>query len=413
MPFRKIAIFLFAIAYLSLFTTSAKAQTDTPRNESVLGEVRGSLFNKSPNGIVSEKIELMLHVWDQYSVGQGMYHGESLPDGSFIFSDIELNPALIYAVMANHDGAAYFSEIKTPAQEDTFLEFEVPIYDTTGHLSQVTIDQAHVLFNFEQGSLEIMEIYLLSNLGEYTVKNAVTLDNGQLATIAFSLPENSTSISFQNNDDSRFIQYLDGFADTSPLIPGIDSGQIVVRYITSYKDSFSYTFLPPLMVKNVEFLVAQDDGITIETGSKNLSYAGSKSIQDNATYEVYSYSSLQAGESLELIISGEPTNISVPVIGTGEIKEPTKVTSNLEIGLGALILGLVLISASAWWWRKLQTIDEDELDSLLDQPDYRELVAQIVDLDESFQTEKISKEDFQKQHEALILHGKALLMKEK
>ncbi len=413
MPIKRIAIFLFAIAYLSLSAIPAKAQTDTPPNESVVGEVRGVLVNKSPDGIVPENIELMLHIWDQNSVGQGMYHGESFTDGSFIFSDIALNPALGYAVMAIHDGAAYFSETKTPAQEDTFLEFEVPIYETIGHLSQVTIDQAHVLFYFEQGKLEIMEIYLLSNMGEYTVKDAVTLDNGQLATLAFALPENSASISFEDNDNSRFIQYPGGFADTSPLIPGRDSGQIVVRYTIPYEDRFSYIFQPPVMVNNIEFLVAQNEGITIETGNQNLTYGGPRTVQDNTIFEVYSHSSLQAEESLELLISGEPINIPVPIIGTGETEETAKVTSNLEIGLGALVLGLVLISASVWRWRKLQTIDEDELDSLLDQSDYRELVAQIVELDETFQAKEISEEDFQKQRDALILHGKELLMEGK
>lgn len=369
MPIRRIVFSLFAIAYLSLFTVTVKAQTDTPSDNVVMGDVTGVVVNNSPDGIVPENLELMLHVWDQNFIGQGMYHWQSLPDGSFIFSDIELNPALNYAVMASHDGSAYFSEIKTPAPEDTSLVFEVLIYETTGNLSQVTIDQAHVFFYFEQGVMEVMEIYILSNMGEFTVKDAVTLDNGQLATLVFALPENAVSVSFNNNDDSRFFQTPGGFADTSPLIPGKDSAPIIVQYTTLYEDQFSYIFQPPVMVKNLEFFVAQDEGITIEAGNQDLTYDGLQTIQNNTNYDVYSHASLQAGESVEIQFSGEPTKVSVTMLGTDETVATAKVSSTLEIGLGVLFLGLVLIGLSVWRWRNLQTIDEDDLDNLLDQPD--------------------------------------------
>jgi len=247
----KMTISLLAIALLSLFTTTAKAQTDTPPEGQAVGEVTGVLVNQSPDGIVPENIELMLHVWDQNYMGQDMLHGQSLPDGSFIFPDVNLDPAMIYAVMASYEGALYYSESKSPGPDDTALQFEVPIYESTGHLSQVTIDQAHVLFSFEQGGMEILEVYFLSNMGEYTLKDAVTLDDGQSATLTFSLPENAANISFKDNDNARFIQFPGGFADTSPLVPGRGSAQIVLRYNTPYEDQSSYTFTPPVPVENV------------------------------------------------------------------------------------------------------------------------------------------------------------------
>ncbi len=413
MPIRRIVISLFAIAYLSLFTVTVKAQTDTPSDDVVMGEVTGILVNKSPDGVVPENIELMLHVWDQNSTEQGMYHGQSLPDGSFVFSDIGLNPALIYSVMASHDGAAYFSEAKAPVPEATSLEFELAIYETASHLSQVVIEQAHVLFYFDQGVLEVLEIYVLSNVGDYTVKDAVTLEDGQLATLAFELPENATSISFKNNSGPRFIQYPGGFADTSPLNPGKNSGQIIVSYTTPYEDRFSYIFQPPVMVNNLEFLVVQDEGITFEASSEDLTYNGVQTIQENINYDVYSHASLKAGESVEIFISGEPTIVSVPMTGNDEPERAPKVSSSLEIGLGALFLGFVLISLSVWRWRKLQTIDEDDTASLLDQLDYRELVSQIVELHGTYQAGEISIDDFERQRDALVLQGKELLLEEK
>lgn len=408
MSIKRLIISLFAVSLLGLNTATAKAQTETPSDENIpLGEVTGTIVNKSPDGVIPENVELMLHAWDQNYMGQGMYHGQTLPDGSFIFTDVDLNPTLIFAVMATYDGATYFSETKAPSSTDTLLEFEVPIYDTTAHLTEVSIDQAHVLFSFVQSGMEILEVYFISNLGEYTIQNAVTLDDGQLATLAFSLPENASNISFKDSNETRFIQFPGGFADTSPLVPGRGAGQIVLRYLTPYEDQFTYTFSPPVPVEDVQFLVVQDDGITVEGGSITLE--GPQTVQDGTTFDVYSHAPLQANERVAISISGEPTNVSVPLIEASETGSFLDFTSNLELGLGALVLGLTLIAAGVWWWRK-PIAENDEIDGLLDQPDFRDLVAQIVELDEAYQAGNIAEEAYQQRRKALTEDGKALLI---
>lgn len=408
MSIKRITLFLLAITYLSIYVAPVNAQTETPQAESFTGEVSGRLVNKSPDGGIPENVDLMLHIWDQNYNGLGMLHGQSSPDGSFVFPDVEFDPALIYAVMANYDGATYFSETKAPAQGDSSLEFEVPIYDTSPQLSQVSIDQAHVLFSFGQSSLEVLEVYFLSNLGKYTIKDAVTLENGQTATLRFRMPEDAYEISYKDNENGRFIQLLGGFADTSPLVPGRGSAQIVLRYLLPYENQYNFTFQPPVPVENIDFLVVQDESITVQ--GDGLTLEGPQTVQDGTTFDVYSHVSLQADAEVEISLSGEPANVSSPDMVTNELGETAKTSFNLEIGLGALALGLALVGAGVWWWRKPG--DEDELDGLLEQADYRDLVAQIVELDETYQAGEIPEDEYRRRRQSFIDEGKALLIEE-
>ena len=51
------------------------------------------------------------------------------------------------------------------------LDLDVPVYETTKDLSNIHVDQMHVLFDVSPDGLETKELYILSNLGDRTVKD--------------------------------------------------------------------------------------------------------------------------------------------------------------------------------------------------------------------------------------------------
>lgn len=368
-------ILLFVLVLLLATSIPANAQTGTPPDgtpEGRIGEVKGNIVNRSPGASISESVDVMMHIWNQNYDSKGMLHGQSEPDGSFRFTDVSFEPDLLYAVMAAYEGASYFSEPVMLNDDETTLEFEVHVYETTTDLSNTQIDQVHVIFYFVQGGLKVAEIYILSNLGEYTVKDAVMLDDGGTATLRFPLPENAANVSYNSNDNNRFVQYSGGFADTSPLIPGNSSDRIMVSYVLPYEDQLSYTFNPPLVTNGVKFLVIQEPGIKLE--GEELVFDGTQTMQDGTTFDVYSHEELQPGDSVKVTLSGQPTTSVSGMVGD-KSTSPAFQTSSREIGIGGIILGLALIVAGVWWWRKPTDIHSDEEEAGTDQD---ELVTGII-----------------------------------
>lgn len=407
---KRTLIFVISLVIILVPAIIVKAQTETPSDEeaptSQTGFATGIIINQSPGGEVPESVDLMLHIWDQNYQGKGMLHGQSSPDGSFQFADVPLEPNSIYAIMATYKGATYFSEPILLGPEDTLLEFEVPIYETTTDASHVRAEQVHVLFSFDQGGLRVWEVYLLSNLGEYTVKDAVTLEDGLTATIKFTLPEDAANVSFDSGDQTRFVQFSGGFADTWPLVPGVESSQVVLSYILPYDGALTFTFKPTMKVKGLRFLIIQDPGITID--GDDLIHDGTQALQDGTAFDVYAREELPANESIEVIISGEPT-ASVLRLETPESGMPIIRSSRLEIGIGVFVLGLALVGVGIWWWRKPPDGDRETVEDILEWSDFRDLVVQIVELDEAYRDGGLNAEEYERQRKHLIYQGKILL----
>lgn len=412
---KKLTLILsIALALLLLETNPTGAQTDPPPEgtpEVRTGEVKGTIVNRSPGSSVPESVAVMLHIWDQNYMGKGMLHGQSAPDGSFHFTEVTFEPNLVYAVMANYEGATYYSDFVTLNGEETSLEFEVPIYDTTTDLSHAQLDQVHILFFFNQGGVEVREVYVLSNLGDFTVKDAVLLDDGLPATLKFPLPENAANVSFDSNDNDRFVQYPGGFADSSPLVPGNGSNQIMVSYVLPYDNKLSYTFTPPLATDGVKFLVFQDPNIKLE--GDELVFDGAQTMQDGTTFDVYSHDWLQPNETVKVTISGRPTTIFAPELEDEETTSLALRTFDPRIGIGGIILGLALIIVGVMWWRKVAAGDDEDIEDILDlQDDLHDLVAEMVQLDHTRQSGELSAEEYEQRRADLLQQGRILLMEE-
>jgi hypothetical protein len=216
---KRIVLLLFSLLLSATSVRAVHAQADTPATPTgPLGEIVGTVIDQNSGKVVDESLEVMLHVMNLDYVD--MVHGQSQPDGTFVFVDVPFDASLQFAVMATFNGVTYFSDTLPADMQSLNLSIDVPVYETTNDLVNVQVDQMHVLFNVSPDGLETKELYIVSNLGGRTVRDAYDLGENKSATLQFPLQKDADYIFFQPDDKDRFIKQNGSFADTYPILPG-------------------------------------------------------------------------------------------------------------------------------------------------------------------------------------------------
>lgn len=372
------------------------AQTGTPPPS---GEVSGRIINQNQGVVVTESLEVMLHIWDQNDAAINMLHAQSMPDGTFRFTGVALQPQYFYAVMATFDGVTYQSKALSPTDGSDRLELDVPVYETTTDTSAIQVEQLHILFNFAEDGLETTEIYLLSNAGKRTVKDAVKLDDGTPATLRYPLPSDADYIFFQPDEGDRFIKFPGGFADTFPILPGEQVDQHAVKYMVPYSQGQTYSYTAPLNIKAMNFLLQENAGVLLK--GDGLAGPEPVTLDNGVSYVIYSYSDVHAGQTISVTFSGKPA--------LGAKSQPDNLT--LPLALGGGLLGLVTIGAGLWWWRKPgDDMDEDEEpDSQSDETALDKLIGEIARLDEAHERGKLDEREYRRERTQLRREAKKML----
>ena len=393
---KRILLFL-AIALFTLsayYARPALAQSPTPP-AGPIGEVRGTVINHNSGKAVAQNLDVMLHILDLDYADKDMLHGQSRPDGSFVFTDVPFDPNFQFAVMTTFDGVSYYSNVIPADMTSLKVALDVPVYETTKDLSTVQVDQMHVLFDFTADGLETKELYIVSNSGERTVKDAYDLGNDKFATLQFPLPKDADYIFFQPDDTDRFVKQDGAFADTYPVLTGDQYSQIMVSYLVPYSGERTYTYTALINIARINFLLP--DQAPISLSGSNLVGPESMTLQDGKSYTVYSYEDLKAGETLNITFKG-----------TGaKPKSESKKTNNL-LAVGAAFLGFGLLGVGIWWWRKSDQVEEEEMTPPADEPTLDDVVTEIALLDETYEEKGLSLEEYQNQRKTLLQKAKSL-----
>lgn len=395
-------------AGLALRPVPARAQTVTPTTptsaaSAPTGEVSGRIINQNTSTAVTESQEVMLHIWDQQNAEINMLHAQAAPNGTFLFTGVDLRSQYVYGTMAVFDGVTYVSQIVPPKEGSNQLVLDVPVYETTPDASAVQVDQMHVLFDFATDGLQTTEIYALSNTGVRTVKDAVKLDDGKPATMRYPLPKDADYIFFQPDTADRFVKFAGGFADTSPLMPGGQGDRFAVQYMVPYTQSGTFEYMAPVNIKALNFLLPQGSGVTLK--GEGLAGPQPVTLEQGKSYEVYSLSDIRAGQSFHVTLSGNPA-------GGSKTNTTPRRDLSLPLGLGGGLLGLTMIVAGIWWWRRPEAEDDDEEagvgtdpgDATLD-----DLINRIARLDHAHEEGEVDGERYRQERARLRAEAKAKL----
>lgn len=392
------SIIVFVLIALSTYgVRPAAAQTEVPPTPAgPMGQVTGTLQNRNTGKRVSESLEVMLHVLDKDFVDQNMLHAQSSMDGTFLFEDVPFAEGLQFAVMAVYEGATYASETVPADMGSLKVAVEVPVYESTPDLSALQVDQMHVLFDLAEDGLETKEIYVVSNPGDRTVKDAYQLEDGKTATLEFPLPSDADYIFFKPDEQDRFVKLNGGFADTYPIPPGTQVIQFMVTYLVPYSGEREYVYTSPMAITQMNLLLPEQGNLVLQ--GAGLMGPETMSLPNGGSYQMYTYPDLKAGQTVSFTITGR---------GADPAARTTNV--NTSIAVGAAILGLIIIGAGLIWWRRNNHDVEREVEGTESGSEFDRTVNEIARLDEAHERGDLDEEQYHQERQALRERARALL----
>jgi hypothetical protein len=401
---KSLILALIILAAVLLLAVPVFAQDEEPT-----GVITGSIINRTPDGTVPEKMELMLHAWDENFDEKLMLDGYSAAGGTFEFRDLSLDPDLLYAVMLTYDNAVYSSEPTNVAEEQTELSLEIPVYESTTDTSSVQIESQHVLFDAAIDGLGVAEIYVLSNTGDRTITGQANEEDTLISSLFFPLPKGATNISFNEAvSGGRFFLAPGGFVDTVPLRPGSNTGQVVVTYVLPYEDRLTYSWMANWPVERLNFMVMSGIGLAID-GDK-LTRVGSQQMDGGGQVDVFSHESVNSGDNVTVALSG--TLLRPLIAPEGDMTTTAQTdagsSSQRNLALGGAALGMALLGVGVWWYRRPNSEDpfdvEDESEA-----SYDHLVTKIALLDAAHDRGEISGSEYDKQREQMVRQARTVL----
>jgi len=388
--------------------TPAATPTELPK-----GEITGKLVNQNDPAKPLGGLEVMLHILDQNQNQLGMLHGKSVEDGSYTIADVPMQVGLGYAAAVVYEETTYYSQVVQAEAGKSNLTVDVPVYENTTDITKIRVDQMHVMFNFAPDGIEVQEVYALSNLGDRTVKNGVTVPgtDDTLASVQFPLPEEAQYVNFKPQAEGRFHKFPGGFADAAPLVPGEIVSQFLVSYLLPYSTPLTYELKTVLPVERVNLVVPKESGITLK--GSNLGAPEQVTAQNGQAYDLYPLESIPAGEAITVALEG---NLVIPGGQTVALVTPDPFANQKPWFLGLGALGLVLVGGSTLWWvrssKQQDEHDEEDLDGVVvddQQPDFERILQEIAQLDKAYEAGDVDKTTYEAQRSELKKQAKMLL----
>jgi hypothetical protein len=198
--------------------------------------------------------------------------------------------------------------------------------------SDIVVTQLHFFVTRGEGTLQVIEYYLIGNTGKETYEGVEHPQTGERVTVSFTLPEGAEALRFDGPGlGERFVEVEGGFADTEPIPPGMATVEVLFTYRLPYREGMQVARVFEVPVMSAVLVVAEE-GLVLE--GRGLTPAGTLDTQVGPATS-YTAGPLGAGESLTFsVLAGEHPAASAPVRGT--VRE-------MAIGLVALAVALAVV----------------------------------------------------------------------
>lgn len=362
------------------------ADTAGEQDQAEVGpRVRGRVLNATSGEAPSEAVEVTLHGFSgqEEVITVTALSGE---DGQYQFDDPVVAPGQLLIASVDFQGVRYVSEVAEVGEEPQQFELPITVYESTNDPSSVRANQLHVLVDQPQeGSLQIVQLWVLDNTGERTV-----LPSEGQGGVEIILPAEARNLRFeQGGNTGRYLPSEAGFVLAAPLRPDVDEAQIAFSFELPYQGGAVLNQPVALPVAAVTLLVAEDGP---EASAQGLVDLGPRQSAGERL-QLYELEGLAAGERLQVEFGPPPLLDRLAALDPG---------AGWLVG----ILGLLLAAAvAAWWYRGWLGAGSETADPEVDlDPEgssREQLLQAIADLDDAFSAGQLERAEYEEQRRVL------------
>jgi mono/diheme cytochrome c family protein len=309
------------------------------------GVITGQVQNATSGEPVGD-VEVRLRRWQTESELPPLI-AQAAPDGNFRFEGLDTGGHAFYRAEVSHDDVSFPSDFVSFEPGATQLSVPVNVYETTTSDEDINVERFHfIVIGDQPGFLSVLELYQFSNLGERAYVGTVN-EEGMRETVRMALPAGALELDLQGGTlGVDFLETEEGLVATSPIIPGVETFDVVFAYVLPYSEA-TLSLDRPLY-----YDTASVNGLVLDVGAKlesaALSYDGERAAQGQ-TFLQYTAQSLSKGETLpiQLVDLDKIEFASTSGPASGPLVMPSTGLSQttllwMMLGLGALAIAFVL-----------------------------------------------------------------------
>ncbi len=368
-----------------LQSTLQPAGTNIPPNlnrEQLFVDIRGSIKNQSKQELPKNLI-VELHGFNQ-NVEVYTKDVSILPDGTYLFEQVNYSPGWIFIASITINGITYYSSDITPASGESSLDMPITIFATTTDLTVLTVSRLHIFLSFPtRDTLRVVELFIISNHSPYTI-----ISNNEAGTIVpFGVPRQANNLQIQDGYlGGRFQKIENGFADTLPIQPGENQYQVMFAFDLPYSQKLEISQPVLIPIQNIVIMVPQNDRFhSLRLKGEFQKSPELRKIQ-NIEYQSYLGKNIQSGTKLSFLLLDEPSDLlhkQLPSFITETFADP-------RLLFGVAFFGLVLVGTGIWLWitdirMKKRGIMQEENEIKDDNyQDANEVIDAIIALDDIY-----------------------------
>ena len=261
----RLTVFVVILLLLPWVVKSAWAQGS--------GVIEGQVFDGSGDGAPLEGLPVTLTVFSG-AESESSFETTTDQEGWFRFEGLE-REGYAYRFEVEYAGVQYPSEEMAFPEGESLISIPFTVFESTTSDENLSVQRAHVIFDFEPGIIRVREIQIFFNAGKATYVGP-TGEEGE-ETVQFALPEDTTSVQLvEGLMECCVIETDTGFASTLPIFPG--SKQFVFNYeLRPQTRAYDLTRRVVHPTEYLDVLVA-DVGVQVTadglTGGESLSLQG-------------------------------------------------------------------------------------------------------------------------------------------